>query len=111
MKTLTMALLLCATFSVNVDAAQAEPCAKQISQLEAVIRQSPMGASAGPTAPETIGAKLGHQPTTASVEIAASRAQSRFASLVAKAKALDAQGEDTACMRALTDAQQSFELQ
>jgi hypothetical protein len=111
MKALTMPLLLCTTFSASVEAAQAGPCTTQIDQFETAIRQSPMAADAGPTAPETIGARLGHQPTPASVEIAASRAQSRFASLMAKAKALAEEGEDATCMRALTDAKQSFDLQ
>jgi hypothetical protein len=104
MKLPTMALVLCATFSVNVEAAQAELCMQQVDRFETALRQSPMGPNAGPTAPETIGAKLGHQPTPASVEAAESRAQSRFASLIAKARALDARGEHAACMRALTDA-------
>jgi hypothetical protein len=110
MKMPTMALLLCTAFSASVEAAQAGQCLTQIDQFEMAI-QSPMAADAGPTAPETIGAKLGHQPTPASVEIAASRAQSRFASLVAKAKALAAEGKDAACVRALTDAEESFDPQ
>jgi hypothetical protein len=108
MKLSTMALVLCATFSVNVEAAQAGLCTQQADQLEADLRQSPMSPNAGFTAPETIGAKLGHQPTPASVEAAETRAQSQIASVIAKAKALDAQGKHAACMRALTDAKLIF---
>jgi hypothetical protein len=108
MKLSTMALVLCASFSVNVEAAQAGLCTQQADQLEAALRQSPVSPNASLTAPETIGAKLGHQPTPASVEAAETRAQSQIASVIAKAKALDAQGKHAACMRALTDAKLIF---
>jgi hypothetical protein len=106
-----MALVLCTTFSVSIDAAQAGFCTKQIDQFEAAIRLSPVGPNAGPFAPETIGAKLGHQPNPASVEAAETRAQSRFSSLLVKAEALDARGNHAACMRALADAKLMFDLQ
>jgi hypothetical protein len=64
---------------------------------------------AGPSATETTGAKLGHQPTPASVEAAETIAQSRFASLLANARALDARGKDAACIRALTEAELTFD--
>ena len=89
---------------MSAGAAQAGSCTKQIDRFEVAIRQSSMGPNDEPTAPETIGAKLGHQPTPGSVEAAETRAQSRLASLVAKAKALDARGKYGACMQALTDA-------
>jgi hypothetical protein len=111
MKMLTTALAFCITFCVSVEAVQAGPCTKQINQFEAVMRRSSSDPDAGPTARETIGAKLGHQPTPASVEAAETSAQSRFASLVAKAKALDARDKHAACMRALNDAKRSFDLQ
>ena len=109
MKMLTTALVCCVSFNVSVEAAQTGSCTKQIHQLEAVMRQSSSDPDAGPTARETIGAKLGHQPPPASVEAAETSAQSRFASLMAKAKALDAQGKHAACMRVLTDARLSFD--
>jgi hypothetical protein len=111
MKMSTWALVLCTIFGMSVEAAQAGPCTKQINQLEAAIRHSAMGLDAGPTAPETIGAKLGHQPTPASVEAAETRAQSRFTSLMAKANALDARSKNAACMRVLSDAKPTLDLQ
>jgi hypothetical protein len=104
MKLATTALVLCATFSVNAEATLAGLCTQQVDQFEAALRQSPMSPDAGATAPETIGAKLGHQPTPASVEAAETRAGLQVASVLAKARALDAQGKPAACMRALADA-------
>jgi hypothetical protein len=89
---------------MGASAAQARSCTQQIDRFEAAIRQSSIGLDDAPTAPETVGAKLGHQPTPASVEAAATNAQSRLASLVAEAKVLDARGEHVACVQALTEA-------
>jgi len=104
-------LVLCATFSIGIETAQAGPCTRQINQFEAAIRQFPTVSSAGPTAPEAIGARLGHQPTPASVAAAETAAQSDFSDLLAKAKRLDARGKHAACMQALTDAKLMFDPQ
>jgi hypothetical protein len=107
----TIALFLCAPLGLGVDPAQAASCTQQIDQFEAAVRHSSANPDAGPTAPETPGAKLGRQPTPASIATAEARSQSRFASLVAKAKALDARGKHAACMRALNEAKRMFDLQ
>lgn len=105
------ALILCVAFGLTINEAQAGICTKKVDQFERAIRQTSLPSSAGPTAPETIGAELGHQPTPASVKAAATRAQSRFSALLANAKALDARGKHTACMRALSDAKMMFDPQ
>jgi hypothetical protein len=89
---------------MSAGAAQAESCTQQVDQFQATIQQSPTGPIDEPTAPETTGAKLGHQPTPSSVEAAESSAKSRLASLLAEAKALDAQGKTAACMESLSEA-------
>jgi hypothetical protein len=105
MRNSTIALVLCATCSMSAGAAQAESCTQQVDQFQATIQQqSPTGPIDEPTAPETTGAKLGHQPTPSSVEAAESSAKSRLASLLAEAKALDAQGKTAACMESLSEA-------
>jgi hypothetical protein len=111
MKTLMMALMICAAFGAGVGAAHAASCTKQIDQFEAAMRASGNGPDLGPTAPETTAAKLGHQPTPASVARAESRAQSRFTALLARAQALDAQGKHASCMRALTAAKLMYDPQ
>jgi hypothetical protein len=110
MKVPMMALVLCTAFSVNAQA-QAGLCTRQIDQFEAAMPRSPIDSNAGPTALETIGAKLGRQPTPASIAAAEAGAQSQFASLMAQARALDARGKHKACMRILADVKQTFALQ
>lgn len=61
--------------------------------------------------PETTGAKLGRQPTPSSVNQAEQQAQSQFVDVMARVKALDAQGDGAACMRALADAKLMFDFQ
>jgi hypothetical protein len=106
MRKSTIALLLCTTCGMSAGAAQAETCTQQVDQFRATIQQSSTGPIDEPSAPETTGAKLGHQPTPSSVEAAESSAKSRLASLLAEAKALDAQGKTAACMQSLSEARE-----
>jgi hypothetical protein len=106
MRSWSVALVLFTTCSMGAGAARAESCTQQVDQFQATIQQSSTGPVDEPTAPETTGAKLGHQPTPSSVEAAESSAKSRLASLLAEAKALDAQGKPAACMQSLSDAKE-----
>jgi hypothetical protein len=106
MRSSAIALVLFTTCSMGAGAAQAESCTQQVDQFQATIQQSTTSPVDEPTAPETTGAKLGHQPTPSSVEAAESSAKSRLASLLAEAKALDAQGKPAACMKSLSDAKE-----
>lgn len=111
MKIAVLALALCIAFGLSFEEAQAGGCTKRVDQFERATQQPSLPPDAGPTSRETIGADLGHQPTPASVEAAATRAQSRFSALLADAKALDARGRHTACMRALREAKMMFDPQ
>lgn len=111
MKITMLALVLCMAFGLSIEDAQAAVCTSEVNQFERAIEQTAMPPDAGPTAPETIGADLGHQPTPASVDAAAAEAQSQFAALLASAKAFDAQGKHAACMHALSDAKMMFDPQ
>lgn len=111
MKIATLALLLCTAFGLSIEDARAAVCTKEVNQFERSIEQTAMPPDAGPMAPETIAADLGHQPTPASVNAAAAEAQSRFSALLASAKAFDAQGKYAACMHALNDAKMMFDPQ
>lgn len=96
----TIGLALAATITV----AHAEPCANEIDRLvtaEARLNTQMLG---GPTAPQSIGAQLGHQPTPSSVESARQEAQSRFSSTLARARELAAEGKSAECMEAVTNA-------
>jgi hypothetical protein len=91
MKISMSAAVLCVAFGQSMEEAQAGLCTKEVNQFERAIRQSSMPPDAGPTAPETIGAELAY--------------------LLANAKALDARGKHTACVRVLSDAKNMFDPQ
>jgi hypothetical protein len=97
-------LILGATLGLTLASAQAGPCTQEIAQFEAAVRASKSTPGAGPGAPQSIGAQLEHQPTPQSVKEAEARAQTGFEAVLARAKALDAEGNRDACMKALSDA-------
>src|SRR5207249_6807989 len=96
---------------VSLVTAEAGPCTKEIAQFEKAVHQSAKNPDAGPTARQSIGAQLGHQPTPGSVKQAEERTQTTFEGALARAKRLDAQGKRAGCMRALADAKRLFDLQ
>jgi hypothetical protein len=87
--------------------AAAGPCAKMIAQFERTVRQSADIPGAGPTAAQSIGAQLGHQPTPSSVEQANVKAQRTFEAALRRAKILDAKGK-RGCAPALAEAEKLF---
>jgi hypothetical protein len=91
-------------------AALASPCTQQLAQFETAIQRSTANSDTGPTAPETTAARLGHQPTIASVKRAEAAAETRFTALLARAHALETAGDRAGCTRALTDAERNYEL-
>jgi len=97
-------LVLCSTF------AQAGPCSADIAQFEAAVRQSANYPYAGLTAPQTVGAQLGQQPTAASMKRAEQQLKSEFMANLARAKRLDARGDRVDCTRALTAAKRMYIL-
>ena len=110
-----MRLLACAIFIaggtliLRAASADAESCTSDIAQFEDVVRHSGSNWTVGLTAPQSIEAQLGHQPTEESVMLAKRRAQTEFQEKMANAKKLAAQGNDTECMRALSDAKLMFD--
>jgi hypothetical protein len=63
-----------------------------VAQADAEIRRLATNPDAGPTAPQTIGAQLSHQPTQAE-----KRAQGAFAAALERAKRFDASNDRAAC--------------
>jgi hypothetical protein len=104
----TAALFVAAALALSVASAQAGPCSSQIAQFEQAVRQSAGNPNAGPMAPQSIGAQLDHQPTPSSMKRAEQRAQATFASTLARAKRLDAQGNRAGCTRALAAAKRMY---
>ena len=104
------AALFSAVLALAATNALAGPCTSDIAQFEAAIRNSQGNPLAGLTAPQSVGADLGHQPTPASVKQAEARLKSKFAATMARAKRYDAQGNAPGCTRELARAKRMYIL-
>jgi len=93
-------------------ACQAGPCTNDIVQLQAQIaRAEAASPSAGPSAAQSVGAQLHHQPTPSSVGAAESKASVGARAALDRARAADAAGDAAGCQRALKEARDLFGLQ
>jgi hypothetical protein len=95
---------------VSTASALAGPCTADISRLEDTVRNS-ANPLAAPTGQQTVAAQLGRQPTPDSVRQAEEQADAGLGSILARAKALDAQGRGAACARALGEAKLLLNVQ
>jgi hypothetical protein len=95
---------------LTVTVAQAGPCSEDIAQFEAAIRRSAGNPNAGLTAPQSVGAQLGYQPTPESLQRAKKRLQSKFSATMTRAKRYDAQGNRLGCTRELSVAKGMYIL-
>jgi hypothetical protein len=92
-----------------IASAQAGPCSGAIAQFEQAVRSSARTVHAEPTAPQSIGAQLHHQPTPESVGHAEGMAQAALEQALSRAKTLDAEGNEAECMQALSHAKLMFD--
>jgi hypothetical protein len=90
--------------------AEAGPCTKQITQMENQIRRAARGPDSGPTATQTVGAQLHHQPTPGAVENAEARANADGRAALERAREADAAGDAKACGKALAEARALYGL-
>ena len=102
---LTAAALLC---GASAGAAKAGPCATQIAELEAQISHPAPSADIGPTAPQSIGAQLHHQPTPGAVQRAERQANAEAIAALDRAKNADAANDGPLCRRALEEARRLY---
>jgi hypothetical protein len=106
---LMIAALLASTWS-----ARAGPCTSQIAATEQQINQaaavSPPGGEGTPSADQTIGAQLHHQPTPGAVENAEHKANALAEAALEQARQADARGDADACIDALREARHLFGL-
>jgi hypothetical protein len=100
------ATILCitvATLLSGMVSAHAGPCTSDIARIENTLRSVP-SSLARPSARQTIGAQLGHQPTQQSVMAAEEEAQAGLHATLARARAFDAEGRGAECAQAVRDA-------
>jgi hypothetical protein len=100
--------LIVAALLLSTTSARAGPCGNAIAQFEQAVRQSAKNPTAGPTASQTVDAQTGRQPTPDSVKRADESARATFEAALARAKSLDAQGDQAGCSQALADAQRIY---
>jgi hypothetical protein len=108
-------LTVAATVLMGTGAAcYAGPCTTEIVQVEQKIRQAQAAmASSGagePSAPQSVGAQLHHQPTPGSVETAERKARADGDAALARARQADVAGDAAACASALREAKEIYGL-
>jgi hypothetical protein len=91
-----MALVVSIALGLAMTSAHASACGDEIAQLEKAMSEK--RAAAAPTAPQSIGAQLGHQPTPESMRRAEAAATTGVDDILNRAKALDAEGKTKECM-------------
>jgi len=108
-------LVICATSAAllcGAGAAWSGPCTAQIAQLERQINLAAADpaadADAGPTAPQTVGAQLHHQPTPGKIEHAEHVANADADAALDRARKADAAGNADGCNQALDEARKLY---
>lgn len=95
-------------------AAHGGPCTADIARLDQQIAQlqaAPPPSGAGePTAPQSVGAQLHHQPTPGEVQHAESQANADGDAALARARKADAAGNAEQCASALGEAKRLYGL-
>jgi hypothetical protein len=91
-----MALVISIALGLAMTSAHASACSAEIAQLEKAIPAN--NPAAAPTAPQSIGAQLGHQPTPESMRRAEAASTTGLDDILNRAKALDAEGKTKECM-------------
>jgi hypothetical protein len=92
-----------AIIGLDMASAHTDTCSDEIAQLEA-LAESMGNPMAKPSLPQSTHAQLHHQPTPESVRRAEEGARLRFATALARAKILNAEGKTTDCMQSVTAA-------
>ncbi|MGA2891838.1 MAG: hypothetical protein ABSE22_03150 [Xanthobacteraceae bacterium] len=104
-------LLVCAASAIWLGAASAAhsgPCTVQIAQLERQISLRASNPATGPTATQSVGAQLHHQPTPGTVEHAETVANADADAALQHARDADAAGNANGCNAALKEARRLY---
>jgi len=114
MKRSLVALLMAGAAICGWATAQAGPCTAQIAQLEQEIARlqaaAGPGAAGEPSAPQSVGAQLHHQPTPGSVQQALTQANADAAAALDRARKADAADDASACAKAVGEARDLYGL-
>jgi hypothetical protein len=88
--------------------ALASACMEEIARLEQRLRNAKTNPADQPTASQSIGAQLGHQPTPESVAEAELRADEAVQAILNRARAFDAENKAGECEKAVARAKLHF---
>jgi hypothetical protein len=106
-----ISLLIIASLVSGAVNAQAGPCTARIAEIERSIQASAPLPDSGPSAPQSVGAQLHHQPTPGSVEGAEHRARADGLAALERARQADAAGDAAACAKAVEEAKLIYGLE
>jgi hypothetical protein len=101
---------LIAALLMSVSPAHAGPCTAQIAQVKQQIDASNVDAAGGPSAPQTIRAQLGRQPTPATVEGAEHEANAFARAALNHVRRADDAGNAVVCRQALVQLKNLYGL-
>lgn len=101
-------ILILVLAAIEPAIANAKSCSKEIEKLQRADHLVKLDPDAGPSAPQSIGAQLGYQPTPRSVARGEARVQSQFRRELARAKALDQAGDRAGCKRIVARVREAF---
>jgi hypothetical protein len=90
---------------------QSGPCSVELAQIERHVAQSKSNPLEGPTASQTVGAQLHHQPMSAAVKSAERKANADFQKALAQAREANVRGDAAACARAVSRARELYGVQ
>lgn len=114
-KSLGAAALTIAALAGGGAAADAGPCSADISLFEQAVKQMQAarrpGGAGEPSAPQSIGAQLHHQPTPQSVGDAEKQADAAAGAALDRAKKADAEGKAAECAKALDEAKRIYGME
>jgi hypothetical protein len=102
--------LIVAILVTGAVSAHAGPCTARIAEIERFVQSAAPGPDSGPSAPQSVGAQLHHQPTPGSVEGAEHRARADGLAALDRARVADAAGDAAACAKAIEEAKLIYGL-
>jgi hypothetical protein len=106
-----LAIVTCSFVLVAIAVAHAGPCTSDISKLETQIKLSASNPVVGPTATQTVGAQLHHQPTPGEIQNAETKANADADAALDRARKADGQNDAPGCREALRQARLLYGLE
>jgi hypothetical protein len=95
---------------MTASSAHAGPCTTDIARAEQQIAVNGASVAVGPSAPQSLDAQLGHQPTPSTVQGAEQQASAAGQAALNRVRTADAAGNLAACRQALGELKDVYGL-